>query len=62
MSDEGRSLRRKQQENVRELRSKLNDAGLPVMMSPSHIIPIHVLKNLFEIFSKKKKIHIILGR
>ncbi|CAF0906052.1 unnamed protein product [Adineta steineri] len=41
-SDEGRSLRRKQQENVRELRSKLIDAGLPVMMSPSHIIPIHV--------------------
>ncbi|CAF2387785.1 unnamed protein product [Rotaria sp. Silwood2] len=30
MSDEGRSLRRKQQENVRELRSKLIDAGLPV--------------------------------
>jgi 5-aminolevulinate synthase len=42
MTDEGRSLRRKQQENVRELRSKLIDAGLPVMMSPSHIIPIHV--------------------
>ncbi|UJR35850.1 hypothetical protein I4U23_028594 [Adineta vaga] len=42
ISDEGRSLRRKQQENVRELRSKLIDAGLPVMMSPSHIIPIHV--------------------
>lgn len=41
-SDEGRALRRKQQENVRELRSKLIDAGLPVMMSPSHIIPIHV--------------------
>jgi 7-keto-8-aminopelargonate synthetase-like enzyme len=46
MSDEGRSLRRKQQENVRELRSKLIDAGLPVMMSPSHIIPIHVYKYL----------------
>ncbi|CAF0806471.1 unnamed protein product [Rotaria sordida] len=42
MSDEGRALRRKQQENVRELRSKLVDAGLPVIMSPSHIIPIHV--------------------
>ncbi|UJR10173.1 hypothetical protein I4U23_014389 [Adineta vaga] len=42
MSDEGRLLRSKQQENVRELRSKLIDAGLPVMMSPSHIIPIHV--------------------
>ena len=45
MSDEGRSLRRKQQENVRELRSKLIDAGLPVMMSPSHIIPIHVKRS-----------------
>jgi 5-aminolevulinate synthase len=41
-SDEGRALRRKQQENVRELRSKLIDAGLPVMIAPSHIIPIHV--------------------
>lgn len=47
MSDEGRSLRRKQQENVRELRSKLIDAGLPVMMSPSHIIPIHVNSSEF---------------
>ena len=46
MSDEGRALRRKQQENVRELRSKLIDAGLPVMMSPSHIIPIHVRVSL----------------
>jgi hypothetical protein len=42
MSDEGRQLRRKQQRNVRELRSKLLDAGLPVMIAPSHIIPIHV--------------------
>ncbi|CAF1590437.1 unnamed protein product [Didymodactylos carnosus] len=42
MSDEGRYLRQKQQENVRELRSKLIDAGLPVMVAPSHIIPIHV--------------------
>ena len=43
MSDEGRDhCVSKQQENVRELRSKLIDAGLPVMMSPSHIIPIHV--------------------
>ncbi|CAF2151545.1 unnamed protein product [Rotaria magnacalcarata] len=41
-SDEGRTLRRKQQENVRELRSKLIDAGLPVIKAPSHIIPIHV--------------------
>ena len=42
MSDEGRLLRHRQQENVRELRTKLIDAGLPVVMSPSHIIPIHV--------------------
>jgi 7-keto-8-aminopelargonate synthetase-like enzyme len=58
MSDEGRSLRRKQQENVRELRSKLIDAGLPVMMSPSHIIPIHVL----QLFHLKLIIRLILGR
>ena len=50
MSDEGRSLRRKQQENVRELRSKLIDAGLPVMMSPSHIIPIHVIEPFLFLF------------
>jgi 5-aminolevulinate synthase len=58
MTDEGRSLRRKQQENVRELRSKLIDAGLPVMMSPSHIIPIHVLQP----FHLKLIIRLILGR
>jgi 7-keto-8-aminopelargonate synthetase-like enzyme len=52
MSDEGRSLRRKQQENVRELRSKLIDAGLPVMMSPSHIIPIHVYFEFILFFLK----------
>ena len=52
MSDEGRALRRKQQENVRELRSKLIDAGLPVMMSPSHIIPIHVRASLW--FSQRQ--------
>ena len=50
MSDEGRALRRKQQENVRELRSKLIDAGLPVMMSPSHIIPIHVSISTLQCF------------
>lgn len=51
MSDEGRALRRKQQENVRELRSKLIDAGLPVIMSPSHIIPIHVSVSSAESFT-----------
>ena len=42
MSDEGRNLRNRQQENVRRLRLKLIQAGLPVIHSPSHIIPIHV--------------------
>ena len=42
MSDEGRALRVAQEKNVRELRSKLLDVGLPVILSPSHIIPIHV--------------------
>jgi 5-aminolevulinate synthase len=41
-SDEGRLLRTKHQENVRYLRGKLMDAGLPVIQCPSHIIPIHV--------------------
>jgi 5-aminolevulinate synthase len=41
-SDEGRQLRTKHQENVRYLRGKLMDAGLPVIQCPSHIIPIHV--------------------
>ncbi|XP_077980340.1 5-aminolevulinate synthase, erythroid-specific, mitochondrial-like [Glandiceps talaboti] len=39
---EGQELRRKHQENVRELRSKLTVVGLPVVHCPSHIIPIHV--------------------
>jgi len=41
-SDEGRKLRTKHQENVRYLRGKLMDAGIPVIQCPSHIIPIHV--------------------
>lgn len=41
-SDEGRQLRARHQENVRYLRGKLMDAGLPVIQCPSHIIPIHV--------------------
>ncbi|CAG0895441.1 unnamed protein product [Cyprideis torosa] len=41
-SDEGRELRRRHQENVRMLRKKLIQAGLPVEMTPSHIIPVHV--------------------
>jgi 5-aminolevulinate synthase len=41
-SDEGRQLRHLHQENVKYLRSRLMDAGLPVVHCPSHIIPIHV--------------------
>lgn len=41
-SDEGRRLRGKHQESVRQLRAKLEEAGLPVEPSPSHIIPLHV--------------------
>lgn len=41
-SDEGRILRAKHQDNVRQLRSKLVSAGLPVEHTPSHIIPIRV--------------------
>ena len=41
-SEEGRELRRKHQESVKRLRNSLQDAGLPVVYSPSHIIPLHV--------------------
>ncbi|KAK7582654.1 hypothetical protein V9T40_014099 [Parthenolecanium corni] len=41
-SDEGRILRAKHQDNVRQLRSKLVSAGLPVEHTPSHIIPIRI--------------------
>ncbi len=41
-SDEGRELRRKHQENVRQLKRSLEEAGLPVVPSPSHIVPLHV--------------------
>ncbi|KAG2470307.1 5-aminolevulinate synthase, nonspecific, mitochondrial [Polypterus senegalus] len=41
-SEEGRSLRRKHQRNVKLLRQMLMDAGLPVVHCPSHIIPIRV--------------------
>ena len=41
-SEEGRELRARHQENVRYLRGHLLDAGLPVIHTPSHIIPIHV--------------------
>ncbi|XP_033109588.1 5-aminolevulinate synthase, erythroid-specific, mitochondrial-like isoform X2 [Anneissia japonica] len=41
-SEEGRALRHKHQDAVKELRNKLISAGLPVVHCPSHIIPIHV--------------------
>ena len=41
-SEEGRQLRRQHQLNVRQLRERLRDAGLPVVPSPSHIVPLHV--------------------
>lgn len=41
-SEEGRALRRRHQETVSVLRSRLIEEGLPVIHCPSHIIPIHV--------------------
>ncbi|XP_046596810.1 5-aminolevulinate synthase, erythroid-specific, mitochondrial isoform X1 [Neodiprion lecontei] len=41
-SDEGRRLRKSQQENVAYLKSALTNARLPVERSPSHIIPIKI--------------------
>uniref|UniRef100_A0A668RN46 5-aminolevulinate synthase n=1 Tax=Oreochromis aureus TaxID=47969 RepID=A0A668RN46_OREAU len=40
--EEGRSLRRKHQRNVKLLRQMLMDSGLPVVHCPSHIIPVRV--------------------
>lgn len=41
-SEEGRKLRSLHQSNVSYLKRELSLAGLPVIQSPSHIIPIHV--------------------
>uniref|UniRef100_A0A1B6CIU8 5-aminolevulinate synthase n=1 Tax=Clastoptera arizonana TaxID=38151 RepID=A0A1B6CIU8_9HEMI len=41
-SEEGRILRRKQQENVKYLKQQLKAHGFPVENTPSHIIPIRV--------------------
>ena len=41
-SDEGRELRRRHQESVNRLKNSLVEVGLPVVPSPSHIIPLHV--------------------
>ncbi|XP_064639851.1 5-aminolevulinate synthase, erythroid-specific, mitochondrial-like [Lineus longissimus] len=40
--NEGRMLRQRHQTNVRYLRQKMVEAGLPVLPAPSHIIPIKV--------------------
>lgn len=42
MSDEGRILRARHQENVKMLRNKLKAEGFPVEHTPSHIIPIRI--------------------
>ncbi|XP_055642485.1 5-aminolevulinate synthase, erythroid-specific, mitochondrial isoform X1 [Toxorhynchites rutilus septentrionalis] len=41
-SDEGRQLRTRHQENVRYLRTKLQQEGFPVEHTPSHIIPVKI--------------------
>jgi len=41
-SDEGRRLRAVHQAKAAELKQKFRDAGLPVMESPSHIVPLLV--------------------
>ncbi|XP_055953272.1 5-aminolevulinate synthase, erythroid-specific, mitochondrial-like [Argiope bruennichi] len=47
-SDEGRHLRAKHQENVKYLRKALQEAGIPVVHCPSHIIPVHVGDPLYS--------------
>lgn len=46
-SEEGRSLRRNHQRNVKLLRQMLMDSGLPVVHCPSHIIPVRVCACFF---------------
>ncbi|CAL7946447.1 unnamed protein product [Xylocopa violacea] len=41
-SDEGRTLRANHQKNVAYMKSILSTAGLPLELSPSHIIPIKI--------------------
>ncbi|XP_058447324.1 5-aminolevulinate synthase, non-specific, mitochondrial isoform X2 [Malaya genurostris] len=41
-SDEGRELRARHQENVRYLRTRLQQEGFPVEHTPSHIIPVKI--------------------
>lgn len=46
--EEGRTLRRTHQRNVKLLRQMLVDSGLPVTPCPSHIIPVHVRQAAFS--------------
>ena len=39
---EGQCLRRKHQATVKQVKAAMTAVGLPVMSSPSHIIPLHV--------------------
>ena len=41
-SDEGRHLRARHQHNASLLKKRLIESGLPVMNSPSHIVPVYV--------------------
>uniref|UniRef100_A0A8D8N832 5-aminolevulinate synthase n=1 Tax=Culex pipiens TaxID=7175 RepID=A0A8D8N832_CULPI len=41
-SDEGRELRARHQDNVRYLRTRLQQEGFPVEHTPSHIIPVKI--------------------
>lgn len=41
-SEEGRQLRAEHQKRVATVRQRLKDSGLPVIETPSHIVPIHV--------------------
>ena len=43
-SEEGVELREMHQRNAKMLRNKIIQAGIPVIYSPSHIIPVHVSK------------------
>ena len=46
--EEGKGLRRRHQAVVKQLRAALTGSGLPVLPSPSHIIPLHVCALLCE--------------
>ena len=52
-SEEGRKLRTAHQKTVAYMKSNLYAAGLPLIPSPSHIIPIKVLNFLFLLESMK---------